>query len=244
MNFRNKEHFNIFLKNLKVLGMGSQGVCFLDEKNKIVYKVFHEYFDNEECSYRREDILKFSNIDNKTFIWPKNILVVEGQLVGYTMPYVNAKSLYENNPLQVNLNSLETAIESSSNDIKLLTSNNIALYDVMYNILYRKGKFSIIDTMEYSQKEITLEKNMEAFNHEIKLFLVDNYFNNFVSNSRILSEMYIENISSLQFLKQFRKELSNTLEENIITLSQAKSLIKRSPMPRYIRSINWNDNYE
>ena len=45
MNFINREHFDMFLKNLKFLGVGSQGVCYLDEKHKVVYKVFHTYFD-------------------------------------------------------------------------------------------------------------------------------------------------------------------------------------------------------
>ena len=48
MNFIHREHFDMFLKNLKLLGVGSHGVCYLDEKHKVVYKVFHTYFDEEK----------------------------------------------------------------------------------------------------------------------------------------------------------------------------------------------------
>lgn len=244
MNFINREHFNIFLKNLKPLGIGSQGMCFLDEKHKIVYKVFHEYFDYEKSNYKEEEILRFSHIDNKTFIWPSDVINVSGEIIGYTMPYVRSKSLYERNPLLINLDSLETAIQESTKDIKLLTDNKVAMYDVMYNILYRNGKIAIIDTMEYgTSEEISLDKNMLPFNYELKLFLVDNYFNNFITSSRLLNEMYTSNANCLEFLKQFRTSLSNYLEEPITTLNQAKMLIRKNPKPKYIRSINNKDNY-
>lgn len=244
MNFINREHFNIFLKNLKPLGIGSQGMCFLDEKHKIVYKVFHEYFDYEKSNYKEEEILRFSHIDNKTFIWPSDVINVSGEIIGYTMPYVKSKNLYERNPLLINLDSLETAIQESTKDIKLLTDNKVAMYDVMYNILYRNGKIAIIDTMEYgTSEEISLDKNMLPFNYELKLFLVDNYFNNFITSSRLLNEMYTSNANCLEFLKQFRTSLSNYLEEPITTLNQAKMLIRKNPKPKYIRSINNKDNY-
>ena len=147
MNFINREHFNIFLKNLKPLGIGSQGMCFLDEKHKIVYKVFHEYFDYEKSNYKEEEILRFSHIDNKTFIWPSDVINVSGEIIGYTMPYVRSKSLYENDPLLVDLNALERASVKCAEDIELVTNKGVAIYDLMYNILYGNCKINIIDTM-------------------------------------------------------------------------------------------------
>ena len=47
MKFVNKEHFDAFLNCLSFLGQGSQGICYLDSKNRIVYKVLHEYFDED-----------------------------------------------------------------------------------------------------------------------------------------------------------------------------------------------------
>ncbi len=34
----------MFLKKFKIFRVGSQGVCYLDGKHKVVYKVFHTYF--------------------------------------------------------------------------------------------------------------------------------------------------------------------------------------------------------
>ena len=51
VSFNNKNNFDLYLKRLFFLGMGSQGICYLDKKNKIVYKIFHGYFDDEDEGY-------------------------------------------------------------------------------------------------------------------------------------------------------------------------------------------------
>lgn len=103
MKFVNKEHFDAFLNCLSFLGQGSQGICYLDSKNRIVYKVLHEYFDEDENIYfSKDDLLKFSDIKNKTFIWPTDIISVDGKVYGYIMPYKRAKNLNASNPLMVN----------------------------------------------------------------------------------------------------------------------------------------------
>ena len=208
MNFINREHFDMFLKNLKFLGVGSQGVCYLDGKHKVVYKVFHTYFDKEKSDYRIQEILRFSNIVNDTFIWPSDVINVSGEIVGYTMPYVRAKSLYENDPLLVDLNAFEKASVKCTEDIELVTNKGVAIYDLMYNILYGNGKINIIDTMEYGNGRVILSKNMKTFDYEVKLFLVDNYFNEFVNENKMLREMYLSDTSALEFLKLFRSKLS------------------------------------
>ena len=59
-----------------------------------------------------------------------------------------------------------------------------------YNILYSKGKINVIDTMEYSKRNVTLKENSEGFNLELKYFLVDNLFNNFVNSNSFLRDLY------------------------------------------------------
>ena len=231
MNFINREHFDMFLKNLKFLGVGSQGVCYLDEKHKVVYKVFHTYFDKEKSDYRIQEILRFSNIVNDTFIWPSDVINVSGEIVGYTMPYVRAKSLYENDPLLVDLNALERASVKCTEDIELVTNKGVAIYDLMYNILYGNGR-------------VILSKNMKTFDYEVKLFLVDNYFNEFVNENKMLREMYLSDTSALEFLKLFRSKLSEYVGQDVDKLGKAKSLVKRNSKPKYIRAVKENDKYE
>lgn len=117
------------------------------------------------------------------------------------MPYRKVKNLCDLNPMTINLNDLETAITKAYTDIQLLTNNNIRIYDVMYNILYSRKKFSIIDTNDYFKEKIGFQTNVTDFNQEIKYFLVDGYFNHFISQDKVLNNSYLE-ASSLEFLKE------------------------------------------
>ncbi len=237
VSFNNKNNFDLYLKRLFFLGMGSQGICYLDKKNKIVYKIFHGYFDDEDEGYTADDILKFSGIRNNTFIWPSDVVYANGRIIGYTMPYVSSVNLCDTDLLSTNLNLLEKAIDKSYCDIEILTKNNVCLYDVMYNILYSNGKINVIDSMEYNFGNASLKENMAAFDAEIKYFLVDNYFDEFVNNDILLREMYHDkkNVTSLEFLRMFRNKLSEYIGTDIDKLEKAKKLVMKLDDPYYIR---------
>ena len=238
MNYVNREHLNTYLRGIKYLGQGHQGVCYLNERKKVVYKIFHSYFDNEEEYYKEEDLLKFSNIENKTFIWPSDVIKVNTELVGYTLPYKKAKNLYQINPLQINLNSLKRALTNAYKDIELLSDNQVRIYDAVYNTLYSQGRIYVIDTLEYGELQTTYIQNRSNIDYEIKLFLIDNYFNHLVDSSPILKEMYKDKeVSSIIFLEELKKELSSLLGEELQTLSKAKKYIKRIENPVYERGI-------
>lgn len=237
VSFNNKNNFDLYLKRLFFLGMGSQGICYLDKKNKIVYKIFHGYFDDEDEGYTADDILKFSGIRNNTFIWPNDVVYTNGRIIGYTMPYVSSVNLCNTDLLSTNLNLLEKAIDKSYCDIEILTKNNVCLYDVMYNILYSNGKINVIDSMEYNFGNASLKENMAAFDAEIRYFLVDNYFDEFVNNDILLREMYHDkkNVTSLEFLRMFRNKLSEYIGTDIDKLEKAKKLVMKLDDPYYIR---------
>ena len=237
VSFNNKDSFDLYLKRLFFLGMGSQGICYLDKKNKIVYKVLHGYFTNEDEWYKSEDILKFSGIKNNTFIWPSDVVYVGDRLIGYTMPYVASDNLCDTDLLSTDLNVFEKSIEKSYNDIETLTKNNVCLYDVMYNILCGNGKINVIDTMEYSYGNVSLKKNIAAFDIEIRYFLVDNYFDVLVNRDTLLKEMYYDknNVTSLEFLKAFRNKLSEYIGTDVDKLEKAKKLVMKLDDPYYIR---------
>lgn len=237
VSFNNKNNFDLYLKRLFFLGMGSQGICYLDKKNKIVYKIFHGYFDDEDEGYTADDILKFSGIRNNTFIWPSDVVYANGRIIGYTMPYVSSVNLCDTDLLSTNLNLLEKAIDKSYCDIEILTKNNVCLYDVMYNILYSNGKINVIDSMEYNFGNASLKENMAAFDAEIRYFLIDNYFDEFVNNDILLREMYHDkkNVTSLEFLRMFRNKLSEYIGTDIDKLEKAKKLVMKLDDPYYIR---------
>lgn len=208
-NFVNREHLSVYLETLKYIGQGSQGVCYLNIKNNTVYKIFHAYYDDEDVYCDEKEILKFSNIHNDTFIWPINVVRVNKEIVGYTMPYVKARNFHEINPLNINLDTLKKAVKKTYQDILLITQN-----------------------------KVTYLENRESIDELVKMFLVDNYFDYFVRDSKILSEMYdCKDVDSISFIEEFKNELSNYMGMEINTLNKAKSLVKRVNMPSYGRSI-------
>lgn len=236
MCFFNYEQFNMFLSSIYYLGEGSQGICYVDIDNQVVYKVFHSFFENERNNYTKSDILRFSNINNDTFIWASDVIMVGDEVVGYISPYKKAKNLYEVNPLHVDLDSLETAIERVNFDLKVITNNDVAIYDLIYNVLYSSGHIYAIDTLEYAHKKVDYKVNKDLFDMVLKLFLVDNYFNYFVDDYKVLKEMY-ELSSCEEFLKEFRKKLGEYMNTEIVTLNDARKLVRKIKYPRYIRYI-------
>lgn len=238
MNFVSREHLNIFLNNLLFLGQGSQGACYLNKRTNMVIKIFNDYFDNEIAGYSDEFLMRFSFIKNDSFVWPSDVIKIGNEVVGYTMPYKKAKNLYKINPLFVNLNTFDRAAQRVMNDVKVLSDNSIGLYDVIYNILYANGKFYVIDTLEYSKRKTSYEENKKSIDDELKLFLVDNYFNDFVRTDTILNEMYNNNdISALDFLRAFRIKLSEYIGKDIEKLNDAKILVKKSTKSKYMRDF-------
>lgn len=239
MEFVSREHFDTYLRGLKYLGQGCQGVCYLREKDNTVFKVFHDYFDEEDSSYTEDFILRFSNIKNSTFIWPNSVIIVAGTIVGYTMPYKRAKNLCNINPLLVNLDKLEEATIKAEKDVKTLTDNEVRLYDVRYNILYNNGKMYVIDTLEYGNRKVSYEENRMTIDDELMLFLVDNYFEDFVKNDKLLNAMYREfEVRGVDFLKVFRNKLSEYVGKDITKLNEAKHLVRKNNSHIYQREFD------
>lgn len=138
--------------------------------------------------------------------------------------------------LKTYLNSLEFIGQGSQGICYLDKTNNIVIYDIMYNILYNNGTFKIIDTLEYSYGD-KVKDNMRGFNLEIMLFLVDNYFDDFVNKNSILKEMYLsDSVSCIEFIEALRYALSSYIGTKITRLNEAKKLIRRKEKPIYIRN--------
>ena len=253
MYFKTKEEFLNYLKLskkynfLKEIGSGSQGISYLDKRTNKVYKVFHQFFDkyNEDyfITYTQEEFLKFSHIKNNTFKWASDVIMVDNEIVGYISDYINAKSLYQIDPLTINLNKFSSAIIDTNEDIKIISDNGVLTYDVVYNILYGTKGISIIDHDEYTFSEldsnILYRNNCDNFNYGIMYFLIDNYFEEFISNYKYLKEMYnTKGININEFIELFRKYLSEVVGERIVTLKEAKQCLnKKKRKAKYQRSF-------
>lgn len=245
MNFNSKEHLESYLKGLKELGFGSQGVVYQDKKNNKAIKVYDLFLDGyeDEDIYDEDEILKFNNIVNDTYVFPEDVVSINNKVVGYISKYVQGKSLYKINPLLIKLDDFTNSINPVIKDTEKLTKESIATYDIMYNIMYINKKFHIIDTDEYSYtfKDLNqlLKDNNSNFDISIKYFLVDCLFDEFVESYKLLYEMYKDDYcNSITFLKEFKKLLSEYNGEEISKLNEVKSCTnKEKRIEKFIRYV-------
>lgn len=243
MYFKNEDDLLLKIKSLKEIGFGAQGICYLDKNTSLVYKIYNGFFDGYKLHCNYVDIMKFSNIKNNTYIFPKDVIWVNDRIAGYIEHYVNSKDLFNINPFRVSLDKLIYNISKVKNDIEIISENGVLTYDVMYNIIY-KNKFNIIDTDEYVVKDIDpsllMERNNYNFDYAIYNFLVDNIFDDFVNSYKILRNMYkFKDIDVIVFIELLRKYLSEYLGFEVNKLGDAKVCINKvkTKIPNYIRDI-------
>lgn len=247
MRFETFGEFYLWLTKYEmcILDNGSQGVCY--RIGNKVYKIFFQFLDELEediIEYNKDEILQFDSIVNDTYIFPSNVILVGDVVVGYITDYVNAKSLDKINPLSINLDLLEKKLESVYSDIKIISDCGVRSFDVVYNILYGRCGFKIIDTMEYTKPDIDVGElymiNKDNFNTGIKLFLTDDYFDEFILCNNSLYNMYCDpDVDMILFLKEFRKGLSEKEGREITKLRDAGKSVSfvKKKIPKYIRDF-------
>ena len=234
MNFNDKIELSEFLKRpqIKFLDSGSCGQCFYDIISKKVYKIFNDFFDEEYFSnYTSKNILRFSNIINNTYIWPIEVMTVDSKVFGYTIPYIKGIDLYKVNPLNVNLFKLVNDLDRVYQDNVIISKHGIITYDVMYNILYGKNGINVIDTDEYNfnyfnrSYDAILKNNNRNINYAFKVFLIENFFDEFINEFSELREMYEDlDVKSTIFILNFQKKLSEYINSEVIFLIDALKL--------------------
>lgn len=226
MKFASSKILREYLLKLNFLSCGSQGSCFVDLDKKYVYKVFNSFLADEEDPYfSYEDIIKFSNVKNGTFIWPLDVIKVNGMIVGYILSFKNAKDIFSLSPLSISLNSLKDYVTCTYNDIKILSKNNVKIYDLMYNLLLGDDGLYVIDTLEYSYGRISIRDNQSTLDFALKRFIVDGFFDNVVFEDKTLEDMYFDKYCSfICFADAFSKRLSFKIGKPIDYLSDASSL--------------------
>lgn len=243
MIFQSVDELNVFLGSLIFIGGGSQGDCYSDGKK--VYKIFKDYdeSDYEEVA-GKDQILQFKNLKNATFIFPEDVIILGGKVIGYITKYTKANNLFQINPLTLSLDRLERLILLAIKDIKYISKNSVRCYDLMYNIMLGT-KIRIVDTIDYnfsnSDEEKLLRDNLSPFNLEFMYFLVDGLFTKVVEDNKELLEMYSSHghdINILEFIKAFRKRLSELVGFEIQRLNQAKKYLDDEPKKKkYLRAL-------
>ena len=246
MNFNTQEEINWYVKGLsKELGSGSQGTTYYDKNKDKAVKIYHFALDNDynPSWYNYDNVLDFKDIDNSTYYFPKEgIYYKNNNLIGYISNLAKGEVLFKKNPLFINLNSLEYAVNNSKKDIELVSNKGILTDDVTYNMMYKNKKISVIDTDSYMLTDMDykdlLKLNTGRFNKAIKLFLINSFFDEVVDENKLLKEMYNEEICLVEFLKELRQVLSTYCDKDIIRLNDARQFMNIHKSKRqYVRLL-------
>lgn len=247
MRFKTIGEFYLWLQKheMCILDSGSQGICY--KIGNKVYKIFIQFIDeiqDDMIEYDSNDILKFNDVVNGTYLFPNDVIMIGDTVVGYITNYVNAIALNKINPLCIDLDKFERDLELVYPDIRVISENGVCSYDVVYNILYGTSGFKIIDTMEYSRVPIDsmelYDTNKRNFNIGIGWFLTYGYFDDFLLSEESLNCMLCDyNVDMISFLREFRNRLSEKEGYEIRKLGDAKKsiVIKKYKKPKYIREL-------
>lgn len=236
MRLKNNEEYFSYISRLKRLGQGLQKVVYYDSKLDKCIKIYHDIFDLEFyecCNFKEEEILRFKDCKNDTYIFSSDIILLNDRIIGYIEDKVLGETIDKISPLYINLDNFICAVSRVNIDIEKISNYKIKTFDVLYNIMYGNGKISIIDFDEYNFTELEYDKllqhNKNNFNMGIKLFLVDTYFDEFVASNKYLNELYEDkNIDINLFLKCFKECINEYMDYNITNLSEAKKLLNKT----------------
>ena len=137
---------NINNNNKKLIGIGSTAYCYKLQDGSVLKLFKKNYSANLVLKGKifNDDLDKFSSISNDTFIGPKDIVINNNQIVGYTYPYIEGKSLYKINS-KTRLLDLFKDYYQIIEDINKVSNSNFYLHDVHGGNIIFDGNIHIID---------------------------------------------------------------------------------------------------
>lgn len=241
-----KKSFETLLKSSIEIGGGSESVVY-DLKNGFVLKDLMDkklmaIKAKEDLIYKEEDLLKFSDVNVKSYFFTKSVVYSDKDLRGCILKKCDGYELIYIDPLSVNLSLLLTAIDKFIRDTKLISDKHILAYDMPCNIMFNGVSFGAIDTIHYNfsddDEQKIFNKNINCFNLEVLDFLTDLYFKNFVIQNKELNEIYKafkngEYTNLGAYIKLLIKKLSEYCNKKIIYLRDANKAIIENPDPSY-----------
>lgn len=241
MSFHTREEVLCFIQTLIPLENGLQGVCYVDKNFREVYKFYRSYLEADDILYTKEEILRFKDIQSSTFLFPQDVILLNGEVIGDVTPYRYAQNLCNLNPLNIRLDQFLKLLVIALKEIEYISRKQVNSYDVMYNILLGK-QFYIVDTLDYSindrdYKDI-LRDNMKYFNLGIMYFLVDGLFDGVIQENPLLREMYAskgKDISILKFVLELKKCLEEILGHEITYLGDARDLRDQNVLENHLK---------
>ena len=190
--FQNEEQLNNVIKNLQFIGIGSEGCCYRLSKDVAFKHLSGPAYEKKNA----EEILQFKDINISNYVFVQNLVYIKDEIVGVLMRYINGKSV-EDKLYQVQILNLIKAFDDLISATKKLSDLGISVFDVCpVNMLYNKGKFYLIDTMDYQRKDI--DSNI-IFKDNMTMITANIYH-------AILPFPVLNFLNSIPEIKDFRKD--------------------------------------
>lgn len=134
------------LVGTKVIGYGTTCICFLLRDNS-VFKLYLNTYRKVELfdTFNMFEHLKMlNNLGNDTYVSPEKIVILNNKIIGYSMKYINTKTLAKMSK-DIYINDVLNKINKLYEDTYLISKNNFDLRDIhRKNILYQ-NRFYVID---------------------------------------------------------------------------------------------------
>ncbi len=225
MSFKNQFELDDYIKvnYVKALGAGREGACFLLPNDIVIKKLYDEYV--------KEYVLRFKNIDNPSFVFPKNVCMIDGYVKAYFMEYARGESLFDNIINEVKIDKLVSDLKVLVNNVRELSKLGIETYDVVgKNIIYDGNIFKIIDTLRYSWLS-----NRDEFNSNIRMIMQTVYESIIRGipkdyrvhiNMDMRTDMYLLTHPD-EVIYDLKDQASEAFDEDIHTLGDIKLLLKK-----------------
>ena len=231
LHFQSEEHLNSFIKNLQFIGLGSESYCYkLDKNTTFKYLCGPAYIERS-----KEEILQFKDINIPNYIFAENLVYIKEEIVGVLMKYISGENLEFHKLDQIKVLNLIKALDDLMLATKQLSNLNIIAFDVCpVNILYSKGRFYLIDTMDYLKVEDSSEKifqdNMAHITFNIYQSIITAPILKFITSIPEIKDFKkdVELLTNPSYiLKVLLEELNNYFGCEIKTIKEAsKKLIK------------------
>lgn len=95
MKFTEIKSISTYLKNSRLIGVGTTAVCFLMENGNVL-KLYLNTYNKRKLFYvndMTEHLSLLNSISNDSYIGPQEVLIKNGECIGYIYPYVYSKTL-------------------------------------------------------------------------------------------------------------------------------------------------------
>ncbi len=173
INFDSKDKFTkeMSSKNLSYISEGTEGKCYRGKDN-YAYKIFKP---DSIGRYKASKVITKDDINLNSFAFPDDLFVYNDKLIGCKMDLHSGNILKSSiftdpqNISLINYHNFSKAYKNTLKDVYELSSKNILMYDVLFNIMYDGKAFTIIDTLGYTKVDGNpLKENLEMYNYAIE----------------------------------------------------------------------------